>query len=142
MYKLINKNCPHCRQPFQARRKNQLYCTDECRHDANNAVAKTRYHTAKVEAPQLAKLQQKVKKLENQLATLMTVISGVKVSEDTLTFTYAERRYKRVERKKTTGVGVSLDRGLALLMPGGKTIICRSDIFSPEMYYEFEFDPS
>lgn len=142
MYKLINKTCPQCRQPFQARRKNQLYCTDECRHDANNAVAKNRYHTAKEEGPQLAKLRQKVKTLEDHIASLVVVISGFKLNADTLTLTYAERRYKRVDRRNETGIGVRLDKGLALLMPGGKTIICRSEIFSPEKYYEFEFDPS
>ncbi|RYF55219.1 MAG: hypothetical protein EOO39_38295 [Cytophagaceae bacterium] len=142
MYKLINKTCPQCQQPFQARRKNQLYCTNECRYDANNAVAKNRYHTAKEEGPQLVKLRQKVKRLEEHIASLVVVISAFKLNADTLTLTYAERRYKRVDRRRKTEVGVNLDTGLALLMPGGKTIICRSETFSPEMYYEFVLDPS
>lgn len=87
MCKLINKTCPHCQQPLQARRKNQLYCTDECRHDTSKAVVKARDHTAKEEGPQLAKLRQKVKKLENHIASLVVVISGFKLTANTLTLT-------------------------------------------------------
>lgn len=34
--KVISKICTTCQTPYEAKRKNQLYCTDDCRTDANN----------------------------------------------------------------------------------------------------------
>jgi hypothetical protein len=34
------KNCPQCEQDFVAKRKDQVYCSDSCRHDYNNAKKK------------------------------------------------------------------------------------------------------
>lgn len=137
MYKAINKTCPHCQQPFQARRKNQLYCTEECRIDANNAVAKERYASFRQEAPQVEVLQQQVEKIKAQLAAQIVVIKVVKPTEDTLT--YAGHRYKSGKRLDRTGVGVRLDKGVALWMPGN-TIIYRTESNVKEIYYEYVLD--
>jgi hypothetical protein len=34
------KNCPQCEQEFVPKRKDQVYCSDECRHDHNNEKKK------------------------------------------------------------------------------------------------------
>ena len=43
----IHKNCGSCNQPFIASRKNQIYCTPECRSDINNDKLKEKLHHAK-----------------------------------------------------------------------------------------------
>jgi hypothetical protein len=45
--KVISKICPTCQTPFEAKRKNQLYCSDDCRADANNQKQTAKYHNIK-----------------------------------------------------------------------------------------------
>lgn len=45
--KVIAKICPRCQTPFEAKRKNQIYCTDDCRTDANNQKQTAKYHNIK-----------------------------------------------------------------------------------------------
>lgn len=40
----IQKICPACQTTFVAKRRNQLYCTPECREDVNNDKLKAKYH--------------------------------------------------------------------------------------------------
>lgn len=163
MKKLLHKTCPHCQNPFEATRKNQDYCSDDCRIDANNARAKERYAQFKLEGSQLvalqqqvnqfqqdqqvtessrvAQLQQQVEKLQQQVrqfqqerANLTVVITVDKPINDTLTF--GGRRYKRSAKGSKPRGGVSLDKGGALLMPGN-TILYRTESHSIDNYYEY-----
>ena len=45
--RVIHKICPFCQTTFEAKRKNQFYCTDDCRVDANNDKLKAKYHNIK-----------------------------------------------------------------------------------------------
>lgn len=45
--RVIHKICPACQTTFVAKRKNQLYCTPECREDVNNDKLKAKYHNIK-----------------------------------------------------------------------------------------------
>lgn len=45
--KVISKTYPTCQTPFEAKRKNQLYCSDDCRADANNQKQTAKYHNIK-----------------------------------------------------------------------------------------------
>lgn len=45
--RVIHKICPFCQTTFEAKRKNQFYCTDDCRADANNDKLKAKYHNIK-----------------------------------------------------------------------------------------------
>lgn len=45
--RLIHKICPVCQTTFVAKRRNQLYCTPECREDVNNDKLKAKYHNIK-----------------------------------------------------------------------------------------------
>jgi hypothetical protein len=45
--RVIHKICPFCQTTFEAKRKNQSYCTDDCRADANNDKLKAKYHNIK-----------------------------------------------------------------------------------------------
>lgn len=45
--RVIHKICPFCQTTFEAKRKNQVYCTDDCRADANNDKLKAKYHNIK-----------------------------------------------------------------------------------------------
>ena len=42
--RVLNKICPACQTTFEAKRKNQLYCTDDCRAATNNDKLKAKYH--------------------------------------------------------------------------------------------------
>ena len=45
--RLVHKICPVCQTTFVAKRRNQLYCTPECREDVNNDKLKAKYHNLK-----------------------------------------------------------------------------------------------
>ena len=45
--RVIHKICPACHTTFVAKRRNQLYCTPECREDVNNDKLKAKYHNIK-----------------------------------------------------------------------------------------------
>ena len=45
--KVNSKTCPTCQNPFEAKRKNQIYYTDDCRADANNKKQTAKYHNIK-----------------------------------------------------------------------------------------------
>lgn len=115
------KQCPQCSTSFQARRKNQDYCSTECRIDHNNQVAKERYAISKVEVPKVDVLQQKVKRLEDFLNSLTIVIQGVEYI-DSDTIRYMGRKYRRIGTNEGPGMGISLGAGGAVLIPGNKII--------------------
>lgn len=41
------KNCPACQDEFQAKRKNQIYCSSDCRADINNNKLRLRIQNTK-----------------------------------------------------------------------------------------------
>lgn len=45
--RVIHKICPFCQTTFEAKRKNQVYCTSDCREDTNNDKFKAKYHNIK-----------------------------------------------------------------------------------------------
>lgn len=45
--RVVHKICPVCQTTFEAKRRNQVYCTDDCRADANNDKLKAKYHNMK-----------------------------------------------------------------------------------------------
>ena len=45
--RVIYKKCPVCQNDFEAKRKNQIYCSQDCKNDANNDKIKTKYHYLK-----------------------------------------------------------------------------------------------
>ena len=45
--RIVHKICPVCQTTFEAKRRNQVYCTDDCRADANNDKLKAKYHNIK-----------------------------------------------------------------------------------------------
>ena len=40
---IIQKKCPACQNDFEAKRKNQIYCSTYCREDTNNGKLKAKY---------------------------------------------------------------------------------------------------
>ncbi len=45
--RVFNKTCPACQTTFEAKRRNQLYCTPECRADVNNDKLKAKFNNIK-----------------------------------------------------------------------------------------------
>jgi hypothetical protein len=45
--RVFNKTCPACQTAFEAKRRNQLYCTPECRADTNNDKLKAKFNNIK-----------------------------------------------------------------------------------------------
>lgn len=125
--------CPHCAQRFQPRRKNQHYCSTECRTDANNARAKQRYTTFKEEAPKLGTLAAQVRSLKAKLASAILLIKDV---DETSVYTirYAGRDYKRGERLGRLP-GVTLSPGFGLLT--GDTIAYRTKTDYTDSVYKY-----
>lgn len=46
--RVFDKTCPACQTTFQAKRRNQLYCTPECRADINNDKLKAKFNNIKI----------------------------------------------------------------------------------------------
>ena len=117
----ISKQCPHCDKPFPARRKNQLYCSTECRTDANNVVAKGRYALFKQEAPKVNTFKNQINQLKQYIASLTIVIEDMEVI-DSDTIGFRGRKYKRGNRVGQPNLLISLNDGGAILVPGNKII--------------------
>ena len=114
--------CPYCKNTFQPTRKNQLYCSTECRTDSNNEVAKQRYAKFKEGSPKLVALVAQVRSLQTELASASILIRDVE-EIDTDTIRYGGRSYKR--RSKVGRLpGVSLSEGVGVLT--GDTICYRA----------------
>lgn len=127
--------CPYCQKSFQPRRKNQQYCSTECRTDSNNEAAKQRYTTFKVDAPKLKTLVAQVRELQTKLTSARILIKDVE-EIDEKTIRYDGRRYKQVVR-----VGrmpdVILFEGLGVLT--GDTIVYRrKQARSSDAVYRYE----
>ena len=45
--RVFDKTCPACETDFEAKRRNQLYCSPECRADINNNKLKAKFNTIK-----------------------------------------------------------------------------------------------
>jgi hypothetical protein len=45
--RVFDKTCPACQTTFEAKRRNQLYCTPECRADINNNKLKAKFNHIK-----------------------------------------------------------------------------------------------
>ena len=113
--------CPHCKKDFQARRKNQRYCSTECRTDANNEVAKGRYAHFKKEAPENEALKEKLKRLQTYLAQQIIVLKNVK-KLDKETILYEGLKYIYNANADPPPLPISLKHGGGLLMPGSSII--------------------
>lgn len=123
----LMKQCPQCGKPFEARRKNQDYCSTECRTDFNNQVAKGRYATFKQQAPKVAGVQQELKKLKEYLATLTYAIEGIQ-EIDTKTISYQGKTYVREATVDRPAPGLGLNQGGGVMAPGGKIIYRRRNL--------------
>jgi endogenous inhibitor of DNA gyrase (YacG/DUF329 family) len=60
--RIIQKKCPACQNDFEAKRKNQIYCSAYCREDTNNGKLKAKYqHIQALEKDQVINDQYKTK---------------------------------------------------------------------------------
>ncbi|PWK15464.1 hypothetical protein LV89_04990 [Arcicella aurantiaca] len=60
--RIIQKKCPACQNDFEAKRKNQIYCSPYCREDTNNGKLKAKYqHLQTLEKEQTINDQYKLK---------------------------------------------------------------------------------
>ncbi len=114
--------CPYCKNTFQPTRKNQVYCSTECRTDSNNEVAKQRYAKFKEGSPKLVTLAAQVRSLQTELTSASILIRDVE-EIDIDTIRYGGRSYKR--RSKVGRLpGVVLSQGVGVLT--GDTISYRT----------------
>ena len=115
------KPCPNCSTVFQPKRKNQVYCSTDCRTDINNAAAKGRYAAFKEGVPKMDSVKAELKRMREYVAGLTIVLKDVtKVDADTLA--YGGRRYKRGTKVGRTDLGVVIAGGSGILLPGNKII--------------------
>ncbi|RZK76830.1 MAG: hypothetical protein EOO85_10340 [Pedobacter sp.] len=116
------KRCPQCNNPFQPRRKNQDYCSTECRIDHNNGLAKERYANFKKEAPKVTGVHQELRQLRQYVASLTIVLEGVKeIDSDTITY-QGQTYHKEESWLDKPMVGITLSQGGAIQIPGNKII--------------------
>lgn len=115
------KVCPHCQETFSPRRKNQDYCSTECRTDANNQKAKTRYATFKKVVIEANVSQEKISKLKERVASLMVVVQGIE-EVDSDTISYDGDTYRRQNRVGQIIHGIILREGGAVQTSVGNII--------------------
>ena len=116
--------CIHCQKSFQPRRRNQRYCSTDCRTDNNNETAKHRYTTFKADAPKLATLVAQVRELQTRLTSARILIEDIE-EINAHTIRYAGRSYKRQGLAGRSPV-VSIKQGVGILT--GDTIAYRTKL--------------
>lgn len=91
--RVFDKNCPACQKAFKAKRRNQLYCSPECRADVNNDRLKAKFNNIK--------LLEKAKSLGDQYkAAYLSAIRIVEIDFDVKDkndiITFENRKFEKV----------------------------------------------
>ena len=105
--RVLNKICPACQTTFEAKRKNQLYCTDDCRADTNNDKLKAKYHTiATLEKEKEIADKYKARFLQ---ATIIIVIDyDENAKNDVITFENKKFRKEQISSHYIKQIGLML----------------------------------
>jgi hypothetical protein len=119
--RIFEKTCPACQTDFEAKRRNQLYCSPECRADVNNDKLKAKFNTIRT-------LEKDKKTGDKFIHAFLTAIRVVEVDyEQRGDFIFFEgRKFERVvpnpEPLRALGVylgdnSVKGDKRIAIYMP-------------------------
>lgn len=88
----INKQCNYCNQTFTATRKNQIYCSPECRSDVNNDKLKLKFDAAK----NIETLLAENKYNKKQLAEATRIVEiNYNYKDENEFISFEGKRYKR-----------------------------------------------
>lgn len=86
--------CPYCQQTFSPKRRNQRYCSSQCRIDANNDQARQAYKAYRQQAPQASSAQQHLRELKAWLSQQVLVVTGIE-EVDPKTIRWNDKLYRR-----------------------------------------------
>ena len=91
--RVFDKTCPMCQTTFQAKRRNQLYCTPECRADINNDKLKAKFNNIKTLEKQ-KNLGDKHKAAYKSAIRIVEIDFDRKEKNDVITF--EGRKFERI----------------------------------------------
>lgn len=105
----INKQCNYCNQTFTATRKNQIYCSPECRSDFNNDKLKIKFDAAK----NIEKLLAENKYYKNLIADATRIVEiNYNYKDENEFISFEGKKYKKNPNAKNlfSELGVRLTR--------------------------------
>lgn len=118
--RVFDKTCPACQTAFEAKRRNQLYCTPECRADINNDKLKAKFNNIKT--------LEKEKNVDDQYkAAYLSVIRIVAIDfndrdkNDILTF--ENKKFEKVDAEMKKVQEIGLHRGAKSVRDSKRTAI-------------------
>lgn len=88
----LSRQCNYCHKPFSASRKNQIYCSPECRSDVNNDKLKVKFDAVKNIDTLLAE-NDYYKKLLADATRIVEISYNLKDENEFINF--EGKRYKR-----------------------------------------------
>ena len=100
--RVLNKICPACQTTFEAKRKNQLYCTDDCRANTNNDKLKAKYHHI-VTLEKQKEIADKYKAKFLRATRIMVIDYDENAKNDVITFERKEYRKESSHYVKKVG---------------------------------------
>lgn len=115
--------CPYCQQVFQPLRRNQRYCSSQCRIDANNDQAQKKYAAYRQEAPQAATIQHQLAELKQYIKQQILVILDIdEVDRKTIRWQGRLYQYYGAATSEVRGYHLSLQAG------GGIYVVQRDEL--------------
>jgi endogenous inhibitor of DNA gyrase (YacG/DUF329 family) len=91
--RVFDKTCPACQTAFEAKRRNQLYCSPECRADINNDKLKAKFNNIKTLEKQ-KNLGDKYKAAYKSAIRIVEIDFDRKEKNDVITF--EGRKFERI----------------------------------------------
>ena len=127
--RVFDKICPACQTTFEAKRRNQLYCTPECRADINNDKLKAKFNNIKTLEKDKV-MGDKYKAAYLSTTRIVAVEYDEKDKNEIITF--EGRKYKKIatDMKPLEELGVKLgdksvegNQRVAVFFPGN-ALLC------------------
>jgi hypothetical protein len=127
--------CPRCQQIFQPTRRNQDYCSAQCRIDTNNDRTKEKNATYRQQGPKALAIQKQLDELQAFFQKQILVAQGIQ-EIDGNTIKWDNQLYTRGARgeKEATEFNLAIQRKGGLYIVATKQLLFRSDVDSVYRY--------
>lgn len=118
--RVFDKTCPACQRAFEAKRRNQLYCSSECRADVNNNKLKAKFNNIKT--------LEKAKSLGDQykaayLSAIRIVEIDFNVKDKNDIITFENKKFEKVASNMDALTGMGLFMGVKSVKDNKRTAV-------------------
>ena len=118
--RVFDKTCPACQTAFEAKRRNQLYCSPECRADINNDKLKAKFNNIKTLEKEKS-IGEKYKAA--YLSTIRVVEIDFDAKEKNDIITFENRKFEKVASDMESVQEIGLYMGIKSVRDNKRTAI-------------------